>query len=261
MIISFWSTHHGQSATTTNALSVALCASLQYKLRVLMATAQSTDNQLREYLLPEYKAGLGNEKRSSNDLMRLARNGLLQAESIANYTSPILKASLFDVLSGMSLEEKSSDEVAVFKAVLGMAKTTYDAIFIDVHSGLSKHYIESILAFSDVVVINVSQNIAVLEAARDVWQKRSAEQNTFICIGNYESRAKISERQVAKLFAGNPVISIPRHAPLIDAINTGNMLEFFGRYYYRERSDEKQIFFKAVSRSTHKLLKSQQFIE
>ncbi len=261
MIISFWSTHHGQSATTTNALSVALCASLQYKLRVLMATAQSTDNQLREYLLPEYKTGPANEKRNSNDLMRLARNGLLQAESIANYTSPILKSSLFDVLSGMSLEEKSSDEVAVFKAVLEMAKATYDAIFIDVHSGLSKHYIESILAFSDVVVINVSQNVAVLEAARAAWRQRSADQTTFICVGNYEKHTKIGERQVAKYFDGAPVICIPRHAPLIDAINTGNMLEYFGRYYYRARADEKYTFFKELGRGAHKLLKSQKFIE
>ncbi len=263
MIIAFWSTHHGQSATTTNMLSVGLCAAFQYKLRVLMTSAQSNDSHLRDYLLPEYKRDTSVSPRNSNDLMRLARNGLLQAQSISNYTTPILKASLLDVLSGMSLEEKSENEIDVFKAILEMSKSTYDVVLLDVHSGLNKHYVESILKFSDIVVVNISQNIELIDSVRAVQADlaNDIKESLFICIGNYESDLKLNVRQISKLLSTESVIAIPRYAPIVDMMNTGNMLEFFGRHYYRGKLDKKQTFFNVVNKSTHMLLRSKQLVE
>lgn len=228
-----------------------------------MASAQSSDSHLREYLLPEYKNESSTMRRNSNDLMRLARNGLLQAQSISNYTTPILKSSLLDVLSGMSLEEKSSDEINVFKAILEMSKSTYDLILLDVHSGLNKHYVESILKFSDIVVVNTSQNIELINSVRAVQIELDSEvqKALFVCVGNYEGASKLNMRQIGKLFNTDAVIAIPRYAPLIDIMNTGNMLEFFGRYYYKGKLDKKHVFFKTVNKSTHKLLRSKQLVE
>ncbi len=244
-------------------LSVGLCAAFQYKLRVLLVSAQSSDSHLREYLLPEYKTEAPSTRRSSNDLMRLARNGLLQAQSISNYTTPILKSSLLDVLSGMSLEEKSSNEINVFKAILEMSKSTYDLVLLDVHSGLNKHYVESILKFSDIVVVNVSQNIELINSASKALAELDSEiqESLFVCVGNYEKSSKLNTRQVGKLFGTDSVIAIPRYAPLIDMMNTGYMLEFFGRYYYKGKLDKKHAFFSTIDKSTHKLLKSKQLVE
>ncbi len=263
MIIAFWSTHHGQSATTTNMLSVGLCTALQYKLHVLLASAQSSNSHLREYLLPEFKREVTSTRRNSNDLMRLARNGLLQPQSISNYTTPILKSALLDVLSGMSLEEKSSDEINVFKAILEMSKSTYDVVLLDVHSGLNKHYVESILKFSDIVVVNISQNMELIDTARKVQAELNDDikKSLFICVGNYEDASKLNVRQIGKLLSTKSVMAIPRYAPLIDMMNTGNTLEFFGRHYYKGKLDKKHVFFNAVTKSTHKLLKSKQLVE
>ncbi len=244
-------------------LSVGLCTALQYKLRVLLVSAQSSDSHLREYLLPEFKSEASSTRRNSNDLMRLARNGLLQAQSISNYTTPILKSSLLDVLSGISLEEKSSDEINVFKAILEMSKSTYDVVLLDVHSGLNKHYVESILKFSDIVVVNISQNTELIKAAKNVQAELDNEmkKSLFICVGNYEEDSKLNTRQIGKLLSTNSVIAIPRYAPLIDTMNTGNMLEFFGRHYYKGKLDKKHDFFNAVNKSTHRLLRSKQLVE
>ncbi len=261
MLIAFWSPQHGQAATTTNLLAVGLSAALQYKLRVLLASLQSTDDNLRAYLLPEYRSEAVKTRRASHDLMRLARNGLLQAQSISNYTTPILKSSMLDVLAGISLADKDNAEIDVFKAILEMAQGTYDLVLLDVNNGLAKHYVENVLTFSDQVVVNLSQNIDLIEKFAALKQQFNKPfESAFICLGNYEKTSKLNIRQISKRFA-NQVIAVPRHAPLIDAMNSGNLLELFGRHYYKGKLAKENDFFRTVSQSSYKLLKANQLIE
>ncbi len=263
MIIAFWSPKTGQAGTTTNMLTIGLCAALQHKLKVLLAATDTAQRQLKQYLLPEYNAETVNTRRGTSDLMRLARNGLLQPQSIANYTTPILKSSLLDVLSGIALRDQRASEIDVFKAILTMSKSTYDLVLLDVTSGLNTPYSRAILAFSDAVVINASQNIAMLDALRALRKSDDADllAEAFICIGHYESSSKLGRRQFAKLLATKSIVVVPRYSALIDVINTGNMLEFFGRHYYRGKLAKDHDFFNAVSRSTEQLLKAKQLIE
>ncbi len=263
MLIAFWSPQSGQAATTTNLLSIGLSAALHYKLRVLLASTQSSEDNLRAYLLPEYRREATAQRRASHDLMRLARNGLLQAQSIANYTTPILKSSMLDVLAGISLDEKNLAEVDVFKAILEMAQSTYDLVLLDVDNGFAKHYVEAVLKFSDQVVVNISQNINLIEAFAASCEARTDDlfASLFICIGNYEAASKLTIRQIGKRFASKNVIAIPRHVALIDALNSGNLLELFGRHYYKGKLAKADDFFRVVSHSSHQLLKAKQLIE
>ncbi len=263
MLIVFWSPQHGQAATTTNLLSVGLSATLQYKLRVLLASVQSSEHNLRKYLLPEYRNESVGTQRPSHDIMRLARNGLLQAQSISNYTTPILKSAMLDVLSGISLAEKDSAELDVFKAILEMAQGTYDLVLLDIDNGFDKQYVESVMAAGDQLVVNINQNLTALEDLRQLCDQRSDDllKSPFICVGNYERSSKMSTRQIGKYLANKSIITIPRHASLIDALNSGNLLEFFGRHYYKGKPTKQDSFFSVVSQSTHKLLKANQLIE
>lgn len=262
MIISFWSTHHGQPGTTTNMISIGLCAALKFKMKVLLASAQSGQGNLKSMLIPhqqndESMVGQG----SAVDLMRIARNGLLQPQSLANYTTPLLKSSQLDVMADVSLEGVQKEELNVFGQVLNMAKDVYDLVLLDLHSGLNKDYIQTLLANSDGVVVNNNQKLQSLDALEGVLQNNHFQHSPLLCIGRYEKLSKMNVRLIKKITGFKQIITVDYNPKLIDVINEGAMLDYFGRYYYSKRQNSNISFFKQLTQSTTSMLKTLEMIK
>ncbi|MCK8060831.1 MULTISPECIES: AAA family ATPase [unclassified Fusibacter] len=266
MLIAFWSTHHGQTATTTNLLSIALCAALKYKLKVLVGHAQPGITQMERALLSEDRltghASQTNEN-TGNALIRLARNKMLQSSTISNYTIPLLKESRLDVLNGYSLNLKQEDlqDVEVLKQILSTATDAYDIVFLDLHSGLEKDYTRALLEHADTVVVNLSQNKMVLDAFIEKKSSIKFKCEPILCIGRYQKSSRLTEKAIKKQMSTPCLVKVPQHTSLIDLMNEGNVLEFFGRHYYRERFEKKHPFFEDVAKSTHTLLKQLELVK
>lgn len=243
-------------------VAIGLCAALQFKMKVLLASAQSGRGNLKSMLIPHHQKdeptmGQG----SAVDLMRMARNGLLQSQSLANYTTPLLKSSQLDVMADVSLEGAQREELNVFGQVLNMAKDVYDLVLLDLHSGLNKDYIQTLLDNSDGVVINNNQNLQSLYALGDVLKRCQFQRQPLLCIGRYEKQSKMNERLIKKLTGSKQLITVNYNPKLIDVINEGTMLDYFGRHYYSKRQNNNDPFFKQLTQSTTTMLKTLEMIK
>jgi cellulose biosynthesis protein BcsQ len=260
MLIGFWSTHHGQAGTTTNLLSIALSTALKFKLKVLIGHIQPGITQMERALFPEEKLfsnSYQTNENTGNALIRLARNGMLHASTISNYTVPLLKDLRLDVLNGKSLklEREDLEDTEILKRILSTADEAYDVIFLDLHSGLEKEYTKSLLSFMDYIVVNTSQNHEVIESYLNQSVSLNLKSEPLFCVGRYQQFARLNQKMISKKLKSKCMVNIPHHTALMDLMNEGNIVEYFGRHFYKSRFEKHTPFIDDVSKSAYALLK------
>ncbi len=257
MLISFWSIHHGQAATTTNMLSISLALSLSSNSKVLVSHTQYGETRLEDSLVSDVKiykdsviSGYGIEQ-----LIRLQKNGLLHTDNFSDYTIPLLKNNRYDLLIGTDQHHLEEEELLIYEEtllnVLSLSMSTYDYVFVDIASGTQNKLSQKILDMSDVVVINTSQNTYSIEKLiqSDIVQK---DKKTMYCIGKYEDSIKTSKKNLIRKYRFNNIITVPYSPILIDIINRGEMLDYFGRNISLSKKS-KSPFFSEVLKSAEKL--------
>ncbi len=260
MIVAFSSTHHGQTGTTTNALAIAICSSLKHHLKVLLASSAYGSAKLTNYLLPKTKDD-NLTSAGTNDLMRLARSGLLKPNAIANYTIPILKHSLLDVLADYSLNNNDEQDIEIFTQILKLAERSYDLVILDVGSILADTNSNKLLNAADNIVLSSNQNLDVLKAVKEIRTEQALLSDCFVCLGNYEANLKFKQRQVKKYLKTNKVFHIIHDSQLLDLMNDGNLLDYFGRYFFATKTSKSNPLINSVIASSDYLLEQLNLIK
>ncbi len=249
MIVSVTGVNRGQSATTTAALSIGLCTALHYKLRVLIISVQSK-NDLMHYVTTKRMIEDGLNERGSEDLLRLSKNGLLHPQSIRHHTTPILKHSLLDVLPNFDIDIEDASSMTHFLSLLEMAKTSYDCIILDTDIAHAQ------AISSDAVVLTVNQNRQTIHSVKEALAMWPENLPTYVCAGRYDPSLKMNEKQIKHMLGVSDLMTIHYNPRLVDVFNIGNTLEYFGRYFYNEKLDQKNPYIKSVLKSTGLLLAS-----
>ncbi len=257
MLVSFWSIHHGQSATTTNMLSLSLALSLNTRNRVLVTHTQYGETRLEDSLVRDldiYKesiiSGYG-----MNPIIRLQKNGLLNTENLPDYTIPLIDNNRYDLLIGTDKHNLEDDELIAYEEtllnVLVISMKIYDYVFVDIASGQNNRLSKKVLEISDVVVVNTSQNTYSVEKHLESTILPT-DKKTLYCIGKYEDRIKTSKKNLTRTYKLKNVLTVPYNPVLIDVINRGDMLDYFGRNIVQHKKNKSE-FFSDVLKSANNL--------
>lgn len=249
MRIAFWSNVHGQTATTSNIIAIALMTALEYRLKVLI-THNHFDRSTVETSLIE-------KKYLKTELMELSDNGIdalarfiksnkLDKDNIVNYTTTLLNKKL-DLLTGTTHTNKEfyiSDINNVIDLILNLAKEFYDIVLIDVSSG--KNELSSkILKNSDVIVVNLCQNAAVLDEFFEKYREH-IEKCIFL-VGRYDKDSRFSKKNIMRKYNIKKNIAlIPYCIEFSDACSCGTAIDFFLKNISAKKDDLNYYFIEEV---------------
>lgn len=161
--VMFWSPDGGHGRTSSHTAIVAVTASLQYRLRLLLCHNQYRNQSVEAGLVSAdvLMDHAHPRKRPGIDRIRyLHKSGILTRNNVSDYMIPLLKDRL-DLLIGTDEGEKKLPDYPFWKYLFTAAGEYYDLILMDAGSGTEQM---PLLAKADLVVVNLSQNAAQLKA-------------------------------------------------------------------------------------------------
>lgn len=259
--IAFWGSVHGQVGSTSNIIAAATLIGIEYATRILVGQTQKSLSTL-ESAYSVLTTGLERASYFTDTgidaLERLARSNRLMPEMISDYTIPIINERL-DLLMGTSkptepLYERMKD---VITTIFNCADQYYDAVLLDTNSGNKNSLTNKLLESSDLIVVNLSQNMTLLERffSKQDWPDALNHKPYMIVLGQYDPNSKYTAMNIARRFEyKEPIYTIPYCTDYKDACNDRRVLEFFIRQRNVTRKHENYFFMQEIRRFVNALM-------
>lgn len=253
MQIAFWSTVHGQTTTTSNAVAIACAIALDYRMKTLITHSHFDKSTLETSLLD--KIYLNSEMTQLKDtgidaLSRFIKFSYLDKESVLSYTTTLIKGRL-DLLIGTknaSRELYLSDFNSMLEAIMNSIRSHYDLLIIDVPAGNSE-LSQKMLSNSDLIVVNLNQNINVLEDFFNNEYQR-VQQKCMFLISMYDENSRFVLRNLQRRYKIKDNIGcIPYCRSFADACSEGKAIDFFIRNLKASKDDIYYEFINEVRKS------------
>lgn len=257
MRIAFWSNVHGQTATTSNLVAIALMTAMEYRLKVLLAHNHFERSTLESTLLD--RGYLDNEQAGLSEhgidaLARFIKSNKLDKDNISNYTTSILSKKL-DLILGTSHTNKAlylRDLNTVIHQILNLAQAFYDLVFMDVSSG-NNELSNKILAGSDIIIVNLSQNMNVIN---DFFENFTGDLGKCVfVIGRYDSNSKFNKKNLMRKYnIKKNLCVIPYNIEFSDACSEGRAVDFFLKNLQAKKDDLNYGFMEEVRNAVRLIL-------
>lgn len=226
MILTFWSSSHGQGVTFT---SIIAASALAKKGRTLLIDADFLSPSILNYL------GVETENRLE-ELFPFMAGG--------TFTSEILQGNLFrkgaiSVLPPLGYKKLAyeDDTARYFWNLLQIAKKEYDYIIIDAGSGLDHAGSYVALKEGDAIVVTLLPNflsaknfLSIQEGVEEVLPGVLHSPKAYLLLNRWEKKILALQEEVAD-YCGLPLLgALPEdHVNLMNTINKGD----FWRYVHQ----------------------------
>lgn len=258
MKITFWSPVHGQPRTTSNLLVTALYSTLHYNMTNIITQTNFDMNNLEAPLVGtktnqyEFFQDVGIDA-----LARSIKSAPLDKENFYNCSISLLNKRL-NLLAGTTKSNQEffeNDMEKVINKILKSAEQYYDIVFIDTNSG-KNGFTMQVLEKSDLVVINLSQNISIINNFFNEYE--FDPKKTFYLIGNYDRNSRNNIRNLRKQYkllnSSNSSV-IPYNTEFLDAQSDGQLIDFITRNIGVTKLDGNKYFMDKVAEASKKILK------
>ncbi|WP_066497520.1 hypothetical protein [Abyssisolibacter fermentans] len=257
MQVAFWSVVHGQASTTSNMIAVSLMTALEYRMKLLITHNHFEKSTLESSLINRryLKKGLTDLEDTGIDaLSRFVKFNNIDKDSIVNYTTTLLKNRL-DLLIGTSNTNRElyfNNLGKIIQTIFNSAQEYYDILFIDVCSGYNE-LSRKIVDESDLVVVNLNQNINVLD---DFFQNhKDLLDKCVVLISMYDDNSRFNYKMISRKYGLKKGIGlIPYCREFGDACNEGKAVDFFMRNLRANKDDSNYYFIKEVRKSVQMIL-------
>lgn len=257
----FWGNVRGQLGCTSNVMAASTMIGIDYALRVLVGQAHKTRFTL-ENAYARRPALIDPSMKFTNmgfeALERLARSNRLKPGMISDYTIPILHNRL-DLLTG-TMEPLMSAGGTVHEAaneIYSCASRQYHLTMLDAPSGIKNLAVTSLLEASDLIVVNLTQNLHVLERffSQEEWPDALHNKPFLLVLGQYDLHSKYTAANIARKFHyPHPIYTVPYCTDYKDAYNDQWILEFFLRNRNVSKRHENYFFVQEVRRLNRAIL-------
>lgn len=255
MQVSFWSNSH-QLGTTQNMAAVAVLTALEYRLRILMAHTHFDRSSLESAFIE--KRYLRSELTDLSDtgldaLSRFIRFNRVDRDVIAGFSTTILKNKL-DLLFGTRNTNREiyvSNLKNVIGTILQSASAYYDLVLVDTAPGNNEISVK-ILEQSDLIVVNLSQNIHIL----DDFLEGSTQyrDKMMIVLGKYDPNSRFNIKAIRKIAANAQVLAIPYDIGFADACAESRVVDFFMKNLAVDRDDLHYPFIQGARETADAIL-------
>lgn len=267
-IVTFWSNGKEETGKTLSIAAIATYISIQHNYKVLIVSTGHKDQTLGNCFWKEQKTkknfGLfgPNTNIETEDgvsgLVRAMKSKRLTADSIKNYTKPVLKDRL-EILQGFKGNESEYEEVrATYMDIITLANNYYDLVLVDLDKELGKEISDTILKESNVIVANINQRLSSINKFAELREEETIlkSQKTLILIGRYDKYSKYTIKNISRyLNEKNKVSAIPYNTLFFEACEEAGVIDlFFTLEKIRDNDDRNLLFLTEVKRASDNII-------
>jgi len=264
MKIVFWAPVHGQTRQSSNMLALALIMTMQKNHRVLITQTQFQMNDLEDALVGRFATKEMREKYYQgiglDAIQRCIKSKPMDERDLENCCIQILPGAELLLLPGTnsgSYEIHYESLSETMKLFLRQAEQHFDCVMIDANPGgdwVSRKLMEE----ADVVVVNLSQNIGVIDSFFWNYPRELYGKKVFYLVGSYLSDSCHNLHNLrfryGKMKRSNSG-AIPLNVGFMDAVSAGKTVHFFESNRECEQGDSNYIFINEVQAVADRLLR------
>lgn len=264
MKIVFWSPVHGQARQSSNMLAIAFTLAMRKKYRILMTQTRFRMNNLEDAVVGRYGQEQQRERfyqdMGLDTLTRCMKRSRLEQPDMENCCVQILTEPKLLLLPGSGARSyEVYYEMLNGKIVylLSEAEKYFDYVLADINPGADNISRQLLLA-ADIVVVNLSQNIGVLDSFFWHYPKELSGKKVFYLFGAYLSDSCLNLRNLrfryGRIKRDNSG-SVPLNVGFMDAVSLGKTVDYFETNLESEYGDSNYEFMRTVTATSERLIR------
>ena len=265
-IITFISEDIKETGQTMSISAIASAMAIEHNYKILLFSTEFLDKTLENCFWNSNnrkvglfaKADVMDVSNGLEGLVRTFASNRASADTIRSYTKPVLNERL-DVLQGpKTVNYKDYINISeYFYQIADVANQSYDIVLVDLSKKIPKVNKDKILDISDLVVVNLSQNITSINNFLKLKQNNDfyKRSNVLLMLGRYNPNSKYSNKNVARyLREKNIPMVVPYNILFSDDCAEGRIIDYFLKIQRIQGYDNKDTFFINQMRQTTKSL-------
>lgn len=256
-IITFWSSNEKTNGQTVSAAVAATTMAMEHNYKVLLVSADFNNSSIeecfgaqetnRDIIKSLIKTPQMNLDSGINGLIKLANSNRVTPEIIHDYTKIIYKNRFEILYSPNNIVDKLEKTKILedFKNIILHAARYYDYVLVDLRKGLEFDAQREILNSSDVVVLNVNQNLKAINETlnQDIIKAISRKILWNIC--RYDKKSKYNTKNLARqVLKKQFVCETNYNTYIMEASQDGTLAEMILRFRTLKDDDENLQFYK-----------------
>lgn len=255
-IITFWSSNEKTNGQTVSAAVAATTMAMEHNYKVLLVSADFNNSSMeecfgaqetnRDIVKSLIKTPQMNLDSGINGLIKLANSNRVTPEIIHDYTKIIYK-NRFEILYSPNNVIDKQEKVRIledFKNIILHASRYYDYVLVDLRKGLEFEPQREILNSSDVVVLNVNQNLKAINETlnQDIIKALSRKILWNIC--RYDKKSKYNTKNLTRqILKKQFVCETNYNTYILEASQDGTLAEMILRFRTLKEDDENLQFY------------------
>lgn len=275
-VIAFWSNEERETGQTMSMVALSTYMAIEHNYKILNVSSNFKDDTLEnsywdlarmEQLVKSIsndKAQVGLES-GIEGLIKIIHSNKTSTNIVSNYTKVVFKDRL-DVLCAPKTQsyEEFKRIAEFYPNILQIANRSYDLIFVDVSKRMPKEQVKQILELSDIIVINMTQNIKRIEELMKLKEENEffRKNNILLNIGRYDKYSKYNIKNISRYMKEKKDVHATLYNTLfLEACAEGKVAEFFLRLRRLEPEDRNAMFIEEVGRLAKDLIYKMQQLQ
>lgn len=263
-IISFWSEGDREAGKTASLAAIATQISIDNTYKTLIFNAEYNDSSLEECFWSPKKPRkeafmLGNRADLATGTTGVAKailSNKTSPEIIKYYTKTIYKDRLELLTEDNITQEDYQNQRRTYKEIAKIANRYYNLVLVDISGSPEESITRSILEESDIVVVNLPQNIKKINEYLELKRTNKVfnTEKTIVLIGRCDKNSKYNAKNLSRQTNIRDLYPVPYNTQFLEAINEGKITEFFTKFRGRIHPDENTYFLEEVKKNSERIL-------
>ena len=269
-IIAFWSKERKETGQTLSQVALTTYMATMHNSRILSISTAFNDTTLEDCYWPHKNS---NASKGKQDALEAGLEGLIKVinsnkttnKIVSNYSKIVYKDRL-DILKSPTTNNygEYKEICKMYKEIIKMANTDYDYIFVDISKDMPAEETKIILEMADIVVINISQRLKVINDLYSLKEENEFFNKTgvMINIGRYDKNSKYNITNITRFIRERKgIYSVPYNTLYLEGCSEGRIGEFFLKYIKIDPEDKNAYFINEVERFTKALIYRKQELQ
>ena len=274
-VITFVNNIPEETGKTMSLVAIATNMAINNNNKILVISTTNRKDKIKDCFFQEAKVrkvklGIFGENKASIEnesgiegIAKMARSNKLTPEIITNFTRVVFKDRLEILLGAEKKQKKKDDDIdekeieEEYYNLINIADMYYDKVFVDLDNNLNEELRRKIIDRSNLVVVNVSQNLSSLKKLKEDKEKSDLLKSpkTLLLVGRYDKYSKYNSKNITRfLEEKNQILTMPYNTLYFEAMNEAGVPDLFLKLRkFSDVEDRNVIFIKEVQRATENI--------
>ena len=211
-IIAFWSDEKRETGQTLSMVALTTYMAIEHNYRILNVSTNFKDQTLENCYWPTEPSELftkksGQEKEvvgiesGIEGLVKIIKSNKTTPNIVSNYSKAIFNDRL-DILGAPKTKVYNEylEYAKIYPEILNVANRNYDLVFVDVSKKMDEEEANRILEIADVIIINVTQKLQIINKINELRGENSffKNNNILLNIGRYDKFSKYNIKNISR---------------------------------------------------------------